>query len=87
MHVSLQEISRIFDQLVTQKISREEASTWALEREKANDDHELEFDPPIEKKRIWEALKYLTGVDLLDLSGEYLHSLQNFIDFRNKLKI
>ena len=47
----------------------------------------LIFDPPGKKDKIWKAIKYLTGVDLLDVDGSFLHMIDNFIEFQNKLKI
>ncbi|MBF8263648.1 MAG: hypothetical protein HW387_1313 [Parachlamydiales bacterium] len=87
MKVSLDEIRQVFSDLIQEKKSREEIASWALSRQDANDDDNLEFEPIFEKKKIWKAIGYLTGVDLLDFDGSYLHSVENFVEFRKKLSL
>lgn len=84
MKVSLNEIKQVFDSLIQEKKTREEISNWAIELQFTHDDRNLIFDPPDEKDKIWDAISYLTGVDLLDIDGTYLHSIDNFIDFRKE---
>ena len=85
MKVSLEEIKQVFDDLIQERKSREEIASWALTRQVANDEDNLEFEPKLEQKKIWRAIGYLTGVDLLDMDGSYLHSVENFIEFRKKI--
>lgn len=87
MRISISEISKIFDNLINEVDSRESISEWAFERMDAHDNNDLEFENRIDKNRIMRALSYLCGVDLLDMDGTYLHSTENFIDFRNEHKI
>lgn len=87
MQVSINEIRQKFDDLIEEKVSREQISDWAIILETANDENYLEFIPFNEKKRIWRSIIYLTGVDLKDIDGEYLHSIENFMDFRKKIGI
>lgn len=87
MKVSLNEIKKNFDDLIKQKITREEISFWALQRQIANDEESLEFIPISERDKIWKAIIYLMGVDLKDIDGSYLHSLDNLIEFRKKIKL
>ena len=87
MKVTLDEIKEIFDDLIKERKVREDVSNWALKRLFADDLEPLEYDPPNKEKIIWSSIKYLTGVDLRDLDGDYLHSIDNFIDFKNKLNI
>lgn len=86
MKISLNEIKQAFDSLIKEKKPREQIVSWASKRQSANDSDDLEFEPPIEKKRIWRAIIYLMGVDLKDIDGSYLHSIENFMDFRKKQK-
>ncbi len=85
MKVSLDEIREIFDDLIDERKPRENISDWAYIRESVHDYDDLEYDPPSEKSRIWEALLYLTGVDLKDIDGSYLHSIENFSEFRKSI--
>jgi len=87
MHVSLTEIIEKFDQLVHEEKSREEIAGWAQQRQIAADMDQLEYDPKNEEKRLWRAITYLMGVDLKDMDGSYLHSMEDFIEFRKKMAI
>ena len=87
MKVSLQEVKKIFNFLVMEKASREEVASWALKRQQAEDLDTLEYEPACEEDRIWETISYLTGVDLKDSDGSYLHSIDNFVEFRNEIQI
>lgn len=87
MQVTLTEISQKFNQLVNKSMPREEIAAWAKKRQEAEDDDLLEYDPPSEENIIWRAITYLMGVDLKDTDGSYLHSVENFIDFRKKMDI
>jgi hypothetical protein len=87
MKVYLIEINEAFNDLIQNKKSREEIAFWASQRLFADDSGNLEFSPKEEEEKIWEAIKYLMGVDLLDNDGSYLHSIDNFIDFRKEINV
>ena len=83
--VNLSEIKIIFDKLLEQKISRESASSWALELQVAEDSQELVYEPAEDEKSIWKAIDFLVGVDLKCSPNEYLHSKKDIFEFRNEL--
>lgn len=85
MKVSLDELQQMFNLLIEEKKSREEIANWAVKLQFACDDGNLEFDPLTEEDKIWEGISYLTGVDLLNIDGSYLHSIENFVDFKNSI--
>ncbi len=86
--VSIYKIETLFEDLINQNRSREEIAGWALEALYAEDRRELIYEPKEEEDKIWKAIIYLTGVDLLvNEEGCYLHSLDDFIDFKNELDI
>lgn len=87
MKVFLNEIKQIFDDLIEEKKTREGIAAWASTRQAANDIDDLEFEPVIEKKKMWRAITYLMGVDLRDLDGSYLHSIENFNEFIKKIEL
>ena len=87
MHISLIEIKKKFDQLINGEISHEKIAQWAKKKQEAEDMNQLEYDLPQEEKRIWRAITYLMGVDLRDVDGSYLHSVENFVEFRKKIEI
>jgi hypothetical protein len=87
MKLSLHEIQEVFTELIEERKSREEIASWAVQRQAAHDYDNLEFEPASEKKKLWEGIIYLMGVDLRDIDGSYLHSIENFIDFRKETNI
>lgn len=87
MQISLMEIREKFDQLINENMSRELIAEWAKKRQEAEDNDELEYDPPYEEDRIWRAITYLMGVDLKDIDGSDLHSIENFVEFREKIGV
>ena len=64
MQITLIEIRKKFDQLINEDIPREAIAEWAKKRQEAEDDDQLEYDPPSEEDKIWRAITYLMGVDL-----------------------
>ena len=87
MKVYLNEVMKAFDDLIEEKKSREEIASWALKIQIAEDAGDLKYDPTTEESKIWEGISYLTGVDLKDIDGSYLHSIENFIDFRKEFDL
>jgi len=85
MQVSANEVKEIFQQLIDEKLSREEVAEWAFIRTQAYDNEQLEFFPPEQEGRIWETLQYLEGVDLKENNDTYLHVKSDFFqEFREK---
>jgi hypothetical protein len=87
MKVTKEEISNKFDELVNQTISREEIANWAAVRQQAEDQGKLEYNPKKDEKKIWKAITYLIGVDLKDGPNSYLHSIEDFLQFRREIDI
>ena len=84
MKVFLNEISQAFDSIIKEEKPREEVASWASKLLFAADDDKLEYDPPYEEDRIWDGIGYLMGVDLLNIDGSYLHSIENFIQYKKE---
>ncbi len=85
--VTIDDIKQAFDDLICERKTREEIYEWASERMWAEDDRALKFIPPDEEDRIWKALKYLASTDAEGDEEKYFYSIDDFIDFRNKLKL
>ena len=83
MKISLNEIKQAFDFLIKEKKSREELASWAQKFQLAEDDGVLEYDPPSEEDKIWDGIEYLMGVDLKDIDGSYLHTIESFVEYKN----
>ncbi len=79
MQVSANDVKKIFQQLIDEKLSREEVAEWAYTRIQAYDNDELEFFPQEEESRIWETLQYFEGVDLKEDVNTYLHIKSDFV--------
>ncbi len=84
MRISIKEIEQAFDSLIREEKTREELASWAQELQSKEDSGELEYDPPGEEDKIWNGIEYLMGVDLKDIDGSYLHSVESFIFYKNK---
>jgi hypothetical protein len=90
MIVTIDDIRQKFDDLISERTSREEIASFASQAMMAEDQHLLILLPHFEKLRIFGAILYLSGVDLLDFGedyqrdakGTYLHSIENFVDYR-----
>jgi hypothetical protein len=87
MKISLNEIRKAFDSLIKEEKSREELASWAQNVQFAEDDDNLEYDPPSAEDKIWDGIEYLMGVDLRDIDGSYLHSMESFIRYKNEKKL
>lgn len=87
MKVTLAEIIEKFDALVTESESREAIANFAMQALRAYDSDSLDVEPASSAPTIWEALTYLCGVDLRVEPKIYLHSVQDFCEYRKKLNI
>ena len=83
--VNIKDVEEKFNDLICEKISREEVSNWALDMQDAEDECSLEYFPKNKEDAIWEGISYLTGVDLPDLNRKYLHCKEDFIREKNKI--
>lgn len=84
MKISINEIKQAFVYLIKEEKTREELASWAQRLQSAEDNGELEYEPPGEEDKIWNGIEYLMGVDLKDIDGSYLHSAESFIFYKNK---
>lgn len=86
MIITLSKIIEVFEQLISNSITREFASNWAQELQLAIDKNQLEFYTVSDKEKILKGIFYLLGVDLKDSPSSYLHDLQDIIDFKDHLR-
>jgi hypothetical protein len=75
MHVDLQIVCRVFEDILSGAMSREQADRWAyavvVQEEEAG---VVTHSPHHERERIWAGVMYLYGVDTMTAPGRYLHS-------------
>jgi|688.fasta_scaffold696911_2 hypothetical protein len=86
MNVTLNEIRIIFNNLINETISREDAAKWAQIRQQAEDAGQLQYEPPQEEDRIWKGIQYLLGVDLKEDLITYLHTVEDFRSYYDKFQ-
>jgi hypothetical protein len=82
MQVSTAEVSSMFDALLAGTVSREAAETWAEERMRLSDEHQLEYTPRAAEAQIRDGIHYLAGVALRTSPDEYLHADDDFRAYR-----
>jgi murein tripeptide amidase MpaA len=76
MQLKLDEINEIFEKLIDEKITREEADRWAYMRMQAFDLGQLEFIPAANEQILWSAIQYLYGIDMKVSPTEYMHPVE-----------
>jgi hypothetical protein len=74
MHVDLQTICRMFENVLNGSLSREQADRWAHAVVQQEETGVVTYSPPQERDRIWAGVMYLYGVDTMKSPGVYLHS-------------
>lgn len=85
MKISLDEIKEAFECLIKEKKSREEVTDWAVTLQLAHDNKILEFVPPQDKYKIWDAITFLISVDLKTSPHTYLYSIDDFLIYKTNL--
>jgi hypothetical protein len=74
MEVDLQTVRRVFEDVLAGRMTREQADRWAYTVVQQEEAGTLVYSPAADKERIWSGVMYLYGVDIMESSGEYLHS-------------
>ena len=82
MEITPKHVSEVFDELLSGRLSREAAETWAVERMRLDDAEQLVFNPPGQEPQLRDALHYLCGVALRVSATDYLHVDDDFIEYR-----
>ena len=72
MNLSLSDVKEVFNDLLGNKITREQAEKWAELRMKAFDADELSFEPRSDEELLWKAVIYLSGVAMKVSPDEYM---------------
>lgn len=74
MNIDRQIVRAIFLDLLDGRISRAAADRWAYDVMQKADAGTLTFTPSADQERIWDAVTYLYGIDLMEAPGKYLHT-------------
>jgi len=84
MTVTIDKITETFACLESGAQSRELVAEFAVSAMKADDSNSLVMEPPEDASRIWNAITYLSGVDIKVSPETYLHCNEDFAEFRRK---
>jgi hypothetical protein len=85
--ISLNDIHEAFITLENQSKTRESVADWAIDLRSEYDKGTLLFVPEGEKKKILDAILWLSGVDLKDISDPYFHTIEDIVDYRKERKL
>ena len=85
--ISVNEIREAFDALEAGSKTRESVADWANKLRSEYDKGVLIFEPMNEKKKIWDAILWLSGVDLKDISAPYFHTMEDISDYRARARL
>jgi len=89
MIITIVDLQNIFNNLIENKITREEADEWAFKiYSELDSTSKYSFSPARNERLIIDALQYLWGIDSIDENGKYLYSIEQIKnDFEAKWKI
>lgn len=74
MEVDLLTIRRVFEDVLSGRMTREQADRWAYAVVQKEDAGVLKYSPPADRESIWAGVMYLYGVDTRKGPNEYLHT-------------
>lgn len=74
MELGLEAVSRVFDDVLNGRMSREQADRWAYAVVQEEETGVVKYSPPRERERIWAGVMYLYGIDAMKGPNAYLHS-------------
>src|ERR1700751_1982110 len=74
MELGLEAVSRVFDDVLNGRMSREQADRWAYAVVQEEETGVVKYSPPRERGRIWAGVMYLYGIDAMKAPNAYLHS-------------
>jgi hypothetical protein len=74
MEVDLQAVRRVFEDVLSGRMLREQADRWAHAVVQEEETGVVVFSPPRERERIWAGVMYLYGIDTMTAPNAYLHT-------------
>lgn len=74
MEIDLKTVWRAFDDVLSGRMSREQADRWAYSVVQSEEAGALTYLPSSDKQRIWSGVMCLYGLDAMESPGEYLHT-------------
>lgn len=83
--IGKEDIILIFNDLLSDNITREEASNIALNLRLKIENNEIEIYPSLNESKIWDCILFIEGVDLEYEPDKYLHNIEDIIDYKNNI--
>jgi hypothetical protein len=74
MELNLQAVRRVFEDVLSGRMLREQADRWAHAVVQEEETGVVTYSPPHERERIWAGVMYLYGIDTMTAPGAYLHT-------------
>src|ERR1700739_210299 len=74
MELDLQAVRRVFEDVLSGRMSREQADRWAYAVVQEEETGVVKYAPPHARQRIWGGVMYLYGIDTMMAPNAYLHS-------------
>jgi hypothetical protein len=74
MELDLETVRQVFRDVLDGRMTRDAADRWAYGVMQLSEARSLTYSPPTAEDRIWDAVMYLYGIDLMVAPGEYLHN-------------
>ena len=74
MELDLQAVRRVFEDVLSGRMSREQADRWAYAVVQEEENGIVKYSPPRARERIWAGVMYLYGIDTMKAPSAYLHS-------------
>lgn len=74
MEVGLHTVRRVFEDVLSGRMLREQADRWAHAVMQEEESGVVTYSPPRERERIWAGIMYLYGVDAMMAPNVYLHT-------------
>ena len=79
MEVDLLTIRRVFEDVLSGRITREQADRWAYRVMQKEEAGVVKYVPPGDRDHIWAGVMYLYGVDTRKGPNEYLHTNEDIM--------
>lgn len=73
MKIDIQLVRKVFEDVLSGHISREEADEWAVSIIKLDETGNVKYTPPSDESKIRDGILFLRGIDLKDSPESYLH--------------
>ncbi|MFM1977403.1 MAG: hypothetical protein RL145_2249 [Pseudomonadota bacterium] len=74
MEIDLETVRQVFRDVLDGRMTRDAADRWAYGLMQLFEARSLTYSPATEENRIWDAVMFLYGIDIMEPPGQYLLS-------------